>query len=632
MSESESESGSESGSQAAEHEPVEIEWQFDALDLRPVERWLATLPALAIETADGGTITALARPPRRLVDSYRDSDDWRIARAGFVVRTRRRGRHDEVTLKDNRPAEGSGLRQRLEVTEVLPPSGLDGLGGDGPVGRRLRAIVGSRRLREVLQVRTRRRPFALRVGGTDVAEIALDDTMIVVGTGQRPMQLRRVEVEVQPDWLEALEPIVEQLRLTCGLQPARLSKFEAGLLALGAEVPGTPELGPTDVSATSTMGEVAFAVLRRQLAVLGAKEPGTRLGEDPEELHDMRVATRRLRAALSLFEGVLPVRAQVFRAELGWLAQLLGAVRDLDVQLENLAGMSLSDADLGLDSSHHGGDPLRVLAALLERERDAARTEMLQGLDSVRWDRLAKGLTVMVQQGPARRSLATRVPAAIGLPELVLARHEKVTKAAKRAKRTGVVTDFHALRIRCKRLRYALEFSSDVYGGRTSRYVRALTVLQGHLGEMQDAEVASLQLADLATGDSHLPAATIFVMGGVAEQHRRDVRRFLKRLPDELPRTSGKAWRELRDVMERRRAEAEAALPPARTTLRALPRPQPDAEPTAPPAPGAAPTLPGSIHPAGVQGLTALAPVPEPFQPAEPGEAAPTPSSSGQRE
>jgi CHAD domain-containing protein len=609
--------------EAGAPEPVEIEWQFDALDLRPVERWLATLPTLAIETGDGGTITALAKPPRRLVDSYRDTDDWRIARTGFVVRTRRRGRHDEVTLKDNRPAEGSGLRQRLEVTEVLPPSGLDGLAEDGPVGRRLRAIVGARRLREVLQVRTRRRPFALRVGGTDVAEVALDDTMIVVGNGQRPMQLRRVEVEVQPDWLEALEPIVEQLRLTCGLQPARLSKFEAGLLALGEEIPGTPELGPTEVSATSTMGDVAFAALRRQLAVLRAKEPGTRLGEDPEELHDMRVATRRLRAAFSLFEGVLPVRAQVFREELGWLARLLGAVRDLDVQLENLAAMSFSDADLALASEHHGRDPLAELSALLEREREAARADMLQGLDSVRWDRLAKGLTVMAQQGPARRSLATREPAVIGLPALVLARHEKVTKAAKRAKRSGVVTDFHALRIRCKRLRYALEFSSDVYGGRTSRFVRSLAVLQGELGEMQDAEVASLQLAALATGDTYLPAATIFAMGGVSERHRREVNRFLKRLPDELSRTRGKEWRELRELMERRKAEAEAALPPVRTTLRSVPRPrpQPDAEPVATPAPDASPAPGSALHPAGIPGLTALPP--PPFHPMDPGPDSP---------
>ena len=78
-------------------------------------------------------------------------------------------------------------------------------------------------------------------------------------------------------------------------------------------------------------------MLRRQLGVLREKEPGTRLGEDIEELHDMRVATRRLRAALALFSTVLPVRAQTFREELGWLGRVLGAVRDLDVQLDGLA-------------------------------------------------------------------------------------------------------------------------------------------------------------------------------------------------------------------------------------------------------------------------------------------------------
>ena len=591
-----------------EHDPVEIEWQFDALDLRPVERWLATLPTLAIETGDGGTITALARPPRRLVDSYLDSDDWRIARAGFVVRTRRRGRQDEITLKDTQPAEGSGLRQRLEVTEMLPPSGLDALGDEGPVGRRLRAIVGPRRLREVLQVRTRRRPFALRVGGVDVAEVALDDTMIVVGQraaphAAAPGRSRGPSRLARSDW--------SRLWSSCGCRAGSSRRAcpssKPGCWRWARRYPSTPDLGPIDVSASSTMGDLAFAVLRRQLAVLRAKEPGTRLGEDPEELHDMRVATRRLRAALSLFEAVLPVRAQVFRVELGWLARLLGAVRDLDVQLEGLAAMAPTVVPTGDDPAPRGHDPLADLAALLERERATARADMLNGLDSVRWDRLAKGLTAMAQQGPARRSLATRVPAVIGLPDLVLLRHDKVRKAAKRAKRSGVVTDFHALRIRCKRLRYALEFSSDVYGGRTSRFVRELTGLQDELGAMQDAEVASLQLAALATGDAHLPAATIFIMGGVAEQHRREVNRLLERLPNELPRIRGKAWRELRDLMERQRTEAEAARPPVRTTLRALPRPQAEARPAAAPTPSPA-SHPEAIHPAAVPGLTALEP------------------------
>jgi CHAD domain-containing protein len=595
-----SETGAETPDQA---ESVEIEWQFDALDLRPVERWLATLPTLAVETGEGGPVTALAQTPRRLTDSYVDTDDWRVARAGFVARTRHRGRHDEITMKDMRPAESSGLRQRLEVTEVLPAGGVAGLGPEGPVGRRLRAIVGARPLREVLQVRTRRRPFALRVGGVDVAEVALDDTVIVVGGGQRPMQLRRVEVEVQAEWLDALEPIVQQLRTSCGLQPARLSKFEAGLLAVGLEIPGSPDLGATDVTPASTMGELAFAVVRRQFAALRAKEPGTRLGEDPEELHDMRVATRRLRAALSLFADVLPVRAQVFHEELGWLGRTLGSVRDLDVQLGGLADMADATAGWSEGVSEDGHDPLADLSELLTREREAARADMLAALDSVRWERLAKGLGAMAQQGPARRSVATRVPAVIGMPDLIVARHDAVAKAARRAKKSGVATDFHRLRIRCKRLRYSLEFASEVYGGRTARYVRALTEVQDELGLMQDAEVAALRLAELATGDTPLPAATIFVMGGVAERHHRDVRRYLRRLPKHVTRVTGRDWRDLRPLMEERRAEAEATQPPVRRTLRAVPRP---ATPAAAAARPAAEQIAG--HPAAGGGLSALSP------------------------
>src|ERR1700727_1571171 len=93
------------GDDAAGREIIEIEWQFDALDLRPVERWLSALPMLSLEGDDHSTITALARPPRRMTDSYLDTEDWRMARAGFVLRTRRRGRHDEITLKDTQAAQ-----------------------------------------------------------------------------------------------------------------------------------------------------------------------------------------------------------------------------------------------------------------------------------------------------------------------------------------------------------------------------------------------------------------------------------------------------------------------------------------------------------------------------------------------
>jgi CHAD domain-containing protein len=543
-----------------EKEAIGVEWRFDALDLRPVERWLAALPGLSTEP-DQPVISAMAHAPQRLADSYLDTTDWRMARAGFVVRTRRHGRQDEINLKTTRSAEANGGRE-LEASEDLPEAGLVALGAEGPVGRRVHAVAGRQPLRPVLQVRTRRMPFSLRIDGIEAAEIALDDTEIVVGNGQRPMQLRRVEVEVFPQWVDLLEPLVRQLRSNCGLRPATLSKFEAGLLARGVVIPGPPDLGPTDIEPEATMGELAYAVLRRQLTVLRVREPGTRLGEDLEELHDMRVATRRLRAALDLFVDVLPVRARNFRGELGWLAGVLGTVRDLDVQLQAQAAMI-----------EPGQDELWAdLTALLTREREGARAELLAALDSARWERLKSGMASMVQQEPNRRATATRLAALATVPDLIGTRHASVVKAARRAKRSGEAADFHRLRIRCKRLRYSLEFSAELYGGRTKRYTRQLTKLQNQLGLLQDAEVAANRLAELAM-TAALPASTIFVMGGVAEQHRREITRLLEQLPGEVSRARGPEWAEALTMMERGRDQVVALMAPARRALRILPGP-----------------------------------------------------------
>ncbi|HXW34906.1 MAG TPA: CHAD domain-containing protein, partial [Acidimicrobiales bacterium] len=400
--------------------PVEVEWQFDALDLRPVERWLLALQReredrrLTGEEASPETrgssnrsagplrVSALPGETRHLLDTYLDTDDWRVGRAGYVLRIREKGGRAEVTLKDTAPATG-GLRRRLEVTEPLADGDISGLGDRGPVGRRVAALVGARPLRTVLEVRTVRRPYSIHVfngrdddqsggvasvPGRPIGEIALDDTELAVGHHEEPARLRRVEVEVDPSWVERLEPFVDRLKRECGLSPASLSKFEAGILAAGLKVPGPPDLGPTVVDSSATVGDLAFAVLRRNVSALLIHDPGTRLGEDIEELHDMRVATRRLRAALDLFSDSLPVRAGHLRSELGWLADVLGAVRDLDVQLEKIKGW-LED----LDESER--EALSQLSDLLGREREHSRTALLEALDSARYERLIAGFTAM---------------------------------------------------------------------------------------------------------------------------------------------------------------------------------------------------------------------------------------------
>lgn len=559
---------------------TEIEWQFDALDLRPVERWVTALPA----NVDSGlkepiTVTALAKPVRRLSDRYLDTEDWRIGRAGYVLRTRRRGQGTEVTLKDSRPAEASGLRRRLEVTEALGPDGVEALGATGPVGRRVRAVAGHRALHQVIEVRTRRRAFALRVSGEEAAELAMDETVISARPGQRPVHLNRVEVEVAPPWVDTLAPLVASLRDSCGLRPATLSKFEAGLLALGMEVPGPPDLGDTEVNQDSTVGEVALAVIRRHLGVLLAREPGTRLGEDIEDLHQMRVATRRLRAALDFFADVLPPRSRSMSSELAWMAEMLGHVRDLDVQIEHIEGIGTWSA-----TWHRlvgtGDSPVDELLSVLAGDRERARLILLESLDSPRWDRLVAGLTSMVTHRQLRLPAGARQRATAVLPDLVENRHRAVVKAARRAGRSGAAGDFHRLRIRCKRLRYSLEFTSGVYGGRTERFTRRLALLQDTLGLMQDADVATIRLWSLATGSDpegrprEMSAEAAFFAGAMAEQYRAHSEQLLGGMPKRLKLLEGNQWERLQSHMDQRRGvQEQPVLQPPGSALRALPDP-----------------------------------------------------------
>ena len=528
---------------------IEIEWQFDALDLRPVERWLADVPPLDDGPAGAApTVSVEPGAPKRLVDSYMDTEDWRVARSGFVLRMRKRAGGCEATLKDTAPAK-AGLRRRLEVTEPLGPEGLSSIGAEGPVGWRLRALAGTRPMAQILEVRTRRRPYVLRVGGQPVAEIALDDTVIDMPDGLRPVRLRRVEVEVQAAWVERTARLVARMRSECGLQPATLSKFEAGLLASGLRVPSLPDVGPTTLSDTPTIGELAFVVLRRNYELMLRHEPGTRLGEDAEDLHDMRVATRRMRAALAMFVDVLPVRGRHIRAELGWLADVLGAVRDLDVQLERVDSWmeEVPAADRGA---------LGDLIHLLDEQRRRARGSLLDTLESSRYERLVSGFESMLRQGPLRRSAPARAHALMAAPDIVRLHHRKVGKAAKRARRSGAAEDFHRLRIRCKRLRYALEFVSELYPGHTSKYVRRVVAIQDTLGLMQDSAVASERLKALAEDETaELSRAAVFVMGGVAQRYNDESKRLARRVPDHLDDLSGSQWHRMIGHFDQRRLE-----------------------------------------------------------------------------
>jgi CHAD domain-containing protein len=537
---------------------IETEWQLDAQDLRLVLRWLESF------NGDGAVgVTIASGPTINQVDTYVDTEDRRLDRAGFTVRVRRSRRGPpEATLKSLTEVQPDAPRVRLELAEHLETEDATELArAPGPVGRRVRALVGPRRLVPLFDLHTRRRVFPIAVAGAPSGELLLDETTIREPGGPILSRLRRVEVEVPTTAVAAVEPLVESLKKGCGLQPAVMTKYETALAASGTRRLPPQSFGPTTIGPGDTVGAVALSILRRQLSIFLAKEPGTRLGDDIEELHDMRVASRRMRAAISLFRDTLPADVLRLRPELAWIGQTIGAVRDLDVQLAQVDEWLalLPEADR---------EPLGRLRALLVEEREAARTEMLAALDSPRYDRFVSRFAAVLRTRSGSRTAAALAVA----PDLVERRHASLRKAERRARRTAEPEAYHRLRIAGKRFRYALEFLSEVYPGETKQLIRRTVALQDLLGAFQDADVAIARLRELtATRGAELGPETIFAMGEVAERYRSSMQASLAGVPRTFAPLDGKTWKRFRKRLEASRPAAPAARP--------APPPRPDPVP-----------------------------------------------------
>lgn len=523
----------------------ETEWQLDAVDFRPLVRRLAQpLPEDGSEAA-----RAVPGSSLQLVDRYLDTQDQRFRRAGYALRIRRVGRRRgaEATLASLEPGarDGNGRAELSEPIASIEPGAL--AAAAGPVAERVRAVAGRAPLQQLFEVRTRRRTFALELDGVAAGAIALDEASIAPGDGGPPALLRRVEITAP----RALEPFVAALRDACGLQPARLSTYELGLLSADVPSPRAERFGPTAVEPELSIAAVATATLRRHFSAMLAREPGTRLGDDIEELHEMRVATRRLRAALSLFGDALPPGVMRLRDELGWVGSVLGDVRDLDVQIEQLDSWEREVPERDREAL----EPLRVL---LEERRGTARRTMLEALDSRRYE------AFVTRFGRALRARDPRPAAAPALavaPDLVEARFRSFRKGAKRIHAGSPPEEYHRLRIRAKRLRYALEFLGDLYGRDARPAIRRLVALQDILGLHQDADVAIERLRELAAQHGReLRPETLFAMGIVAERYSRSMVEMRSRFPAAYRRTRGRSWKALVATMEARRP---APAPPA---------------------------------------------------------------------
>jgi len=342
-----------------------------------------------------------------------------------------------------------------------------------------------------------------------------------------------------------------------------------GLAAKGAEVVAEdaeavaedddkkkrPGILPVD-----TMVEAAVKTLRFHLARMLEHEAGTRLGEDPEELHVMRVSTRRMRMALRVFEEYLD--GQTMRPVLKGLrrtGRVLGAVRDLDVFQEK------TQHYLDALPPERAGD-LDGLLAACRAERERQRERLVDYLDSDRYraftERFAELLDGPLEHLSARPPADPRPQRVSQVLPGVLYKDMAIVWAFE-GQLGGLETPlprFHALRKGCKGLRYTLEFFEDVLGPGARPLIKKVKGLQDHLGDLQDAVVTSGVLRDYLTwgtwrhGGHDLPGPIeVIVAPGAARYlatRQEEMERLIETFPDEWPTIAGSGFsRELATVI-----------------------------------------------------------------------------------
>ncbi|HEX2434520.1 MAG TPA: CHAD domain-containing protein [Gaiellaceae bacterium] len=253
-----------------------------------------------------------------------------------------------------------------------------------------------------------------------------------------------------------------------------------------------------------------------------AREPGVRLGADPEELHKQRVATRRLRSLLRSARPVLedPIRTERLRDELRWLGALLGEVRDRDVLIDYLV------AELAtLEEAAAFGAVLE----LLDGERDEARERLIGALDGPRYATLLAEL----ERLPGLKEGAS-------LERVAADDYRRLRRAARRLDAKATDEELHRLRIRAKRARYAAEAV-----GAKKEFVDRAKDLQDVLGEHQDAVVAEERIRDLlarvrGTGRTALAAGRLIERQRL---RRANARRAWPKAWKRLERAGDAEWR-----------------------------------------------------------------------------------------
>jgi CHAD domain-containing protein len=437
--------------------------------------------------------------------TYFDTPDLRLTRSGASLRYRS---DDGWTVKLPEGREGA--------TFTRAEHGFPGEPGPPPPAAAdlVRVWVRSGILGEVARIHTRRRKIRVFDDrGASVGEIDDDE---VTATAPLPVQFHEVEVEMSdaadPRLVETLLQRLRDAGAGTGDSATKVARV------LGDRATEPPDLAPPrPLHRDSSLADLVQACVATSVQRLFVNDPVVRIGEDPEGIHQARVATRRLRSDLRTFRPVLDTRwSEPLRTELKWLGEELGRVRDADVLLGLLEAKA---ADLPpIDEA-----PAHVLLDRLRDLRSRDRGALLEGVASARYatllDQLVDAAAAPTMRHPDHTTRASR---AVG--RLAARPWKQLRKKVRRLGPVPADAELHEVRKQAKQARYAVEAIAPVAGKRAPAHAQRIAALQDVLGDHHDAVVAAAWLRDAAQDIGDPDVA--FVAGVMAAAFAADQRRL----------------------------------------------------------------------------------------------------------
>lgn len=424
---------------------------------------------------------------------YLDTFDWRLHAAGGLLLAKRL-KGDAYSLIWEHTDNGKPLASVRAETLPTWPDDLP----PGYLRDRLRDVVAMRALLPLVALSSELR--LLRVLNEDqktVVRLRLESPYCMLPHGRRAATLAtRLTLVPVKGYDEEAEQVRRLLERKLALRPAQRScSIEA--LAMKGRRPGDYSSKLSIDLLPKMRADAALRhILSTLLATLKRNLPGTKEAIDSEFLHDLRVATRRTRSALGQVKGVLPDDVVAdFKQRFGWLGQVTGPTRDLDVFILDFPKYRRSlPAALQTD--------LDPLLPYLEEHQRQAQQALVRRLNSPHFHRLLKDWQRYLDTPPAAGEHTGRhgaLPIKTVADRRIWRMYRRVLKEGRAIDDASPPEDLHELRKSCKKLRYLLEFFRSLYPGKQVKpLIRQLKRLLDNLGEFQDLHVQAGKLRGFA--------------------------------------------------------------------------------------------------------------------------------------